>query len=573
MDKPKRTFQEKLRNQVLLYTTIIVAVSLILFFGSLVLYNQRLIDAREDNVNKYLTGLFTSTYKDYKDYLVSMSNNENYRNYILKHNNESLIFNSYYTFNIKSKIKSNLVITDYNGNILLQTFNIKRDNDYFKAFNNMMKNKVFNSYYPGNIATGVYSFIETSSEYVMAGPVIKDGDIIGYIMLYLNGDDWNYEMSSQEFNGVITDEFNNLIATSSKMIVSNMNKFKTKSDKEKIQILDTQYMVRHTKLRDQNINIYSLVEIKANVDQYLFGAAIILILGISMLILSEVFSDKIAVNNSRSISKLINEIGVVQEGNLNYKIKLDTDDEIETIAENINELLERIKTLNDRNTELLNIKRTSEIKQLEAQFNPHFLYNTLETIRYSVFLDPKAASDLISLLTQILRYSVSKGSDEVKFSENIEYTKLFLKIYRYRFDKNFDYTIHVSDECNDIYVPKLLLQPIVENSIKYGYKNKAQLQIKINAEVKDNFLVVIVEDDGAGMEKEELDKLNELLHKETNDTDHVGLFNTARRLILQFGEDSSIHLDSEVGCGTSITIRIRINKAIAKRYREGDEVV
>jgi LytS/YehU family sensor histidine kinase len=157
--------------------------------------------------------------------------------------------------------------------------------------------------------------------------------------------------------------------------------------------------------------------------------------------------------------------------------------------------------------------------------------------------------------------------------ENIEYTKLFLKIYRYRFDKNFDYTIHVSDECNDIYVPKLLLQPIVENSIKYGYKNKAQLQIKINAEVKDNFLVVIVEDDGAGIEKEELDKLNELLHKETNDTDHVGLFNTARRLILQFGEDSSIHLDSEVGCGTRITISIRINKAIAKHYREGDEVV
>jgi sensor histidine kinase YesM len=174
------------------------------------------------------------------------------------------------------------------------------------------------------------------------------------------------------------------------------------------------------------------------IDRYLLGTVIILFLGICMLIPLEVFSKKIAVNNSESISKLIREIYVIKNGNLNYKIKLDTDDEIETIAENINELVDRIKTLNERNTELLNIKRISEIKQLEAQFNPHFLYNTLETIRYSIFLDKKAASDLISLLTRILRYSVSKGSDEVKFSENVEYAKVFLKIYKYRYDKNFN---------------------------------------------------------------------------------------------------------------------------------------
>lgn len=568
MGKLGGTFQDKLRRQILVYSTIIVASLLVLFLGSLILYNYRLSTNQAQDVSRYLTGLFTSTYEQYEAYLITISNNENYQNYILHRNNESSIFYSFYTLNMGKKIKSNLVLTDYKGNILLQTFNIPRDNDYFQSFNNMIRDKVLNSNDPNNIETGLYSFIETTSEYVISGPIFKEGEIIGFAYVYLNGDDWNYELSSQEFNGVITDEFDNIIATSSKMIASKINKFKPDMSKNRIKILNSNYLIRHNRLREQGINIYSLVEARSSINAYLMGGAIILIPGISMLILSQVFSKKIAFNNSKSINKLINEIYVVMDGNLDYKINLDTNDEIETIADNINELLERIRELNKRNTELLNTKRISEIKQLEAQFNPHFLYNTLETIRYLIFLDQKAASDLISLLTQILRYSISKGSDEVKFSENIEYTKVFLKIYKYRFDKNFDYSIDISDECNDVYVPKLLLQPIIENSIKYGYINKAALNIGIKARIQDEYLVIVVEDDGSGIEEGELKKINDALHQEINSTEHVGLFNTARRLILQFGDDSSIHLDSQVNKGTKVTLKIKINNDIYGKQNE-----
>lgn len=568
MGKLGGTFQDKLRRQILVYSTIIVASLLVLFLGSLILYNYRLSTNQAQDVSRYLTGLFTSTYEQYEAYLITISNNENYQNYILHRNNESSIFYSFYTLNMGKKIKSNLVLTDYKGNILLQTFNIPRDNDYFQSFNNMIRDKVLNSNDPNNIETGLYSFIETTSEYVISGPIFKEGEIIGFAYVYLNGDDWNYELSSQEFNGVITDEFDNIIATSSKMIASKINKFKPDMSKNRIKILNSNYLIRHNRLREQGINIYSLVEARSSINAYLMGGAIILIPGISMLILSQVFSKKIAFNNSKSINKLINEIYVVMDGNLDYKINLDTNDEIETIADNINELLERIRELNKRNTELLNTKRISEIKQLEAQFNPHFLYNTLETIRYLIFLDQKAASDLISLLTQILRYSISKGSDEVKFSENIEYTKVFLKIYKYRFDKNFDYSIDISDECNDVYVPKLLLQPIIENSIKYGYINKAALNIGIKARIQDEYLVIVVEDDGSGIEEGELKKINDALHQEINSTEHVGLFNTARRLILQFGDDSSIHLDSQVNKGTKVTLKIKINNDMYGKQNE-----
>lgn len=573
MKKTKRSFQDKLRRQIVFYTTIIVAISLLLFLGSLIFYNYSLSTNQAASVNQYLSELFTNSYTEYDDFLKSISNNENYQNYILNHNDESSIFYSFYTLNMDKKIKSNMVLTDCDGNILLETFPIFRDNNYFKSFNNMIREKVYYSRNPNSIETGLYSFIETSSEYVISGPVLKESRIIGFVMLYLSGDDWNYELSSQEFNGVITDRFDNIIATSSKMIANNINKFKPMMNSDRIRILNTEYIIRHTRLEAQDINIYSLVEVKMNINQYLPGVLIILVLGVSMLAITEVFSKKIAVNNSRSISKLINEIYVVMEGNLNYKINLNTGDEIETIAENINELVERIKALNERNTELINTRRISEIKQLEAQFSPHFLYNTLETIRYSIFFDRKIASDLISLLTQILRYSISKGSDKVKFSENLEYTKVFLEIYKYRFDKNFDYIIDVSDECNDIYVPKLLLQPIIENSIKYGYENKTKLNIKINARIKDEYLTIAVEDDGSGIEKEKLDSINKLLGEETNSTNHLGLFNTSRRLILQFGEESSMHLDSKVGEWTRVTLKIKMDKSREVSDREGDMIV
>jgi len=573
MENKKKTFQDKLRRQILSYTTIIVSILLILFLGSLIFYNYNLSTNEAENVNNYLTKLFRDTYSEYEDFVISTSNNENYQNYILKHNNESSIFYSFYTLNMHKKIKSNLVLMDIDGNILLQTFSINRDNYYFKSFNNMMREKVLHAQTPNNIATGLYSFIETSSEYVIFGPVSKEGKIIGFISVYLNDDDWNYELSSQEYNGVITDRFDNIIATSSKMIVNNLDKFNPKISKDRIKIGSTEYIIKHTRLQHQDINIYSLVEFKMGIDQYLPGIVIILILGLSMFMVTEAFSKKIAFNNSKYIDKLVDEIYFVKDGNLDYKIKLDTGDEIGIIANSINDLVERVKALNQRNTELINTKRISEIKQLEAQFSPHFLYNTLETIRYSIFFDQQVASDLISLLTQILRYSISKGSDEVKFSENLEYTKVFLKIYKYRFDKNFNFTIGVSDECNDIYVPKLLLQPIIENSIKYCYKNKPSLNIKINAVVEGEYLIIVVEDDGPGIEEEEINRINKMLREETNKTNHLGLFNTARRLILQFGEDSSIHLDSEINHGTRVTLKIKIDKNMGNRNGEGVTVV
>lgn len=553
----KKSFQDKLRIQIRLYTTIIILVSLLLFIGSLFYYSHQVDAKKAKRFNEYLTNLFKDTYLEYEQYLEFTSKNEHYQDFILSGNNQNDIFNYFYKFNNNKRIKSNMIILDADGNVLLDTFKVSRKNQYFSSFNNIICQKILKSNKTNKIETGLYSFGQ-SSEFIMSSPVMKDEKIIGFVTFYLDENDWNYELSSQEHNGVITDSFGNVIATSSKMIVDEHGKFIPKMNKNKIEIMNNTYQIKWYKLEPYSINLYSIVESKVELDQYLIGIGIILVLGLSLFGLIQYLSQKIALQNSLSINKLVNEMEIIREENLRHKIELNTDDEIELIAESVNQLVERINELNMRNTELMNIKRISEIKQLEAQFNPHFLYNTLEVIRYSIMFDQNMASDLIGLLTKILRYSVDIDKDEVPFIQNLEYTKVFLKIHKYRFSNNFQYTIDVGDSCSQVVVPKLFLQPIIENSIKYGFKNKSTLAISIKARTENSFLIITVEDDGPGIGKDELEKLNNLLGQDENNTNHLGLYNIARRLRLQFSEDSCLYVESTLNKGTKVVLEIFI---------------
>lgn len=148
---------------------------------------------------------------------------------------------------------------------------------------------------------------------------------------------------------------------------------------------------------------------------------------------------------------------------------MEGEDEFILIADNINSMVDEINALHVKNSELADIRRLSEIKQLEAQFNPHFLYNTLDTIRYSILMDQRIAADLIIQMTALLRYSINNDLDQVHFSEDLKYTYMFLKIQKYRFNDRFAYEVNVDEACGEFLVPKLLLQPILENSIKYGF--------------------------------------------------------------------------------------------------------
>ena len=135
---------------------------------------------------------------------------------------------------------------------------------------------------------------------------------------------------------------------------------------------------------------------------------------------------------------------------------------------------------------------------------------------------------------------------------------MFLKIQKYRFNDRFEYEINVDDSCGEVVVPKLLLQPILENSIKYGFAHAKKLLITIHGSVDEDGMLLVVEDNGAGMSPVEVQALNQRLRSDKNETTHYGLFNIARRLYLSYGEKSTLVVESEVGKYTRVSLRIQI---------------
>lgn len=195
--------------------------------------------------------------------------------------------------------------------------------------------------------------------------------------------------------------------------------------------------------------------------------------------------------------------------------------------------------------------------QLEAQFDPHFLYNTLESIRYSIRLGDKDADFIILKLTSLLRYSIDAPEEMVSLRSDLLHLRDYLTIIQYRFQDRFHYELDIPDSCLDHPCPRLCLQPIVENSVKYVLQRQQSLTVTIRAWEDEDFLYLEVADDGVGMSQELLEEMRHLIAAKTAPySTHHGLKNIARRLNLQFGGGSGMELNSVPGQGTQVLLRI-----------------
>jgi sensor histidine kinase YesM len=270
-----------------------------------------------------------------------------------------------------------------------------------------------------------------------------------------------------------------------------------------------------------------------------------------------------AENNAASINKLVSEIRIIRKIDHNHRVEMASGDEFEDVAYQINHMLDNIGELNKKNTDLLQLNSTIEMNQLTAQINPHFLYNTLEIIRNLVLWDGIKAEELIVQLTQVLRYSINNTKRDVRLEEDIKYINDYISIQNCRFGDRFHCNIDIDAECGKCIIPKLLLQPIIENSIKYGFMKKMNIKIDIKGYKKNNILYLSVKDDGMGMSSFAADKLNKSIEGMNNNTESNGLHNIARRLYLQYGEESGIKIVNEEGMGFEVVLKIVQSSTLA----------
>ena len=281
---------------------------------------------------------------------------------------------------------------------------------------------------------------------------------------------------------------------------------------------------------------------------------ILIALVVSMTALTLALSIALSIRQSRPILKLLQAMDEVGKGNLDVRCEVEGKDELSDLAHRFNLLIEQLIQINkDRAAREAEVRRL-EIAALQAQINPHFIYNTLGAARSLIRLGkPEKAAEIIGHLSNLLHANFQSPDHLIPIRDDVQLIRSYMTIQNLRFNNRFALRIDLPEEISACLIPSLLLQPVVENAVRHGLEPKTgpgMVQLRGVREGED--VILTVEDDGVGISPEEEARLNA---SRTSDS-HIGYLNVCRRIELQYGPGYSARIQ-RLPQGTRVTLRIR----------------
>jgi len=461
----------------------------------------------------------------------------------------------------------NIGIIGINGRYLINNFdtqlnffaNLERMNWYSKSLHG---EEVITSSHVQNIVSDEYSWVVTMSK-AIRNPLTNE--VLGVFFVDLNyrsisnlGDDINLGLKGYVFmideagdivyhpkqqllySGLWEEEMDSILNAKTDVLTSaDGNKLYTLSKSEVTgwRVVGVTYLDEMLSGTDEIINMYYLL-------------AIVLI--IVAMFLAVLLTNKITL----PLRRLENSMKAVEEGNFEVEIASpEVRDEIGNLIFSFQIMIRKIKQLIENNNREQEEKRKSELNALQAQINPHFLYNTLDSIIWMA--EDGNTKDVVlmtSALAKLLRKSISNKHELVTIAEEIEYTKSYLTIQKMRYKDKLKYSIDVDPAIENKEIIKLIIQPLVENAIYHGIKYKEGMgTIFIEAGYHDKGILIRVIDDGQGMSEEQLRHIYDEREIDTK-KNSVGVLNVHRRIQLYYGSEYGIGFVSNIGVGTIASI-------------------
>lgn len=247
-------------------------------------------------------------------------------------------------------------------------------------------------------------------------------------------------------------------------------------------------------------------------------------------------------NMTKPIERMNTAMRTLQEGDLTVRIASDREDELGQMSRNFNIMANELEQSVQDKVEKQKELNASHIAMMQAQLNPHFLYNTLDTMKWVAKANhiPEIAT-MAAGLAKILRTSISKRQF-IYLKEELELVHCYVDIQKIRFNDKFTYSVEVEEGLEDCVIPKLILQPIVENSVLHGLKESEEGNIRVRITGKDGILCIEVTDDGCGAPKERMDAINHRRQEQL--VGHIGVSNVDTIIRLTYGEEYGIHMES-----------------------------
>ena len=463
-----------------------------------------------------------------------------------------------YNFLNQKNIKAQFYIFDNNLDILYST---ERSEDK----KNLIKYQVTGSKsnFMGESSNIIYIYggngVDNTpiSSYLIVKPIIRDDEILGMCAYELELKNLDAVFNNTNSTVLLVNKFHRVIYSNSRRFVDDRNKIiKNFRDRRGLIFNDGELIyISRNKVDYADTWIYVITDCSI----YLNISIIMLLLIIAVtIIMSAAISSsagKFSAKKTAIIYQLIDALKQVEDGKLDINLNIESDDEFKSIGHSFNMMLGSIRHLIERHDKMALENNMAIVQMMESQFNPHFLFNTLESIRYLVKFNPKVADKTVVNLSKLLRYSIQNTVDTVRFKEEFDFVKRYIEIMKVRFGERLEFNDNISYEVKEVSVPKMIIQPIVENAVKYGFgENVEVLRIEISAYIEDEKLYIIVKDDGVGIDKDLLKDLVFNLNEKYNSSDHIGLYNVHKRIELLYGIDYGLEINSEAGKGTEVIL-------------------
>lgn len=281
----------------------------------------------------------------------------------------------------------------------------------------------------------------------------------------------------------------------------------------------------------------------SDLDQlkYFLLAFLFLFLGISLI--PAYFATRAMYEPLRNLTEAMDEVSA---GELDKRVAVHTNDEIGRLSNDFNNMLNQIEKLIERLVKEEGLKKDAELEALQYQITPHFMYNTLNSIKFAALLKgEKELGVLIGDFVELLQASVNKKGTFVTVSDEIHILNNYIHLQKMRYDGHFEVEYEIGEDAGSCFVPRLILQPLVENSILHGLDMKMDnSRIQIRAMIEEEYLCISVRDNGRGMTQEQIYELLTKKTKKTSGLSGIGVANVRERLELYYGNNAGLGYDS-----------------------------
>lgn len=523
-----------------------VSLLLVIALSSLFLFIEKYqISADTEVITSYYQQIEKNAFN-----ILKQLNKKVVPNYLAHKSSERQLYTEYYEMSKKYSNFSDLLLLSSQGNFTFATGDAERH--LSPAYLSMMTESSQTNNFM-KIQRGLLG--KTFLLFFSKIPKTED-----YSILVLSDNVFNLVPLEYGTHFAITDKYDNVFAkNSSNFIEGDLEKINSDVLTSPIFLENNHLYLSKQQVFSDRIVIYTNLMTFPVTAFFWFCLFLMVMLLLLLTFQSDKLAQAIAQKNNKHIKKLVTETSLVTEGK-KQKIEIETNVEFQFLIDSINEMVSEKENLLIQQLFLERQNTLFEKKVLESQFNPHFIYNTLETIRVTSHFDPGIADKLILSLNRVLRYSIDYTTKETTLSDDLNIIRDFLEVNNIRFDK-FSYVIEVENELLQTRIPKLFLLPVIENSLKYGMSVRTDLQIGIKCYQKKDGLYFDVTDNGPGFKPE---RIEEIYHA-FDSYSHHGLINSYRRLKMSYPYSDLVILNQETG---GATVRFHIWEE-----GSGDEVI